>query len=157
MPHIHEKIDYTADVYIVCNNKVLLRMHDKHKLWFAVGGHVELDEDPNQAAVREVKEEVGLDVVLDDSRRLFRREDADYQELIPPYALNRHLIKPGHEHVSLVYFARSTSMDVVPEGDDKSDDWAWLSKEDLESNKLDVPAHIKIYALEALKVLSKSS
>ena len=62
MPHLHEKIDFTAEVFIVYQNKVLLRKHDKYKMWLSVGGHIELDEEPNQAAVREVKEEAGLDV-----------------------------------------------------------------------------------------------
>ena len=66
MPHINNKIDFTVEVFIVYNNKVLLRKHDKYKIWLGVGGHIELDEDPNQAAVREVKEEVGLDIMLFD-------------------------------------------------------------------------------------------
>jgi len=64
MPHIHEKIDFVADVFVVYKDRVLIRKHDKYDKWLAVGGHIELDENPNQAAVREVKEEVGLDVEL---------------------------------------------------------------------------------------------
>lgn len=52
MPHIHEKIDFTAEVFVVYKNKVLLRLHDKYKIWLSVGGHIELHEEPNQAAVR---------------------------------------------------------------------------------------------------------
>ena len=64
MPHIHEKIDYAADVLIVNDDAVLLRMHDKYNMWLAPGGHVELDEDFAEAAVREAKEETGLDIRL---------------------------------------------------------------------------------------------
>ena len=64
MPHIHEKMDFTVETFIVHKNKVLLRKHDKLKIWMSVGGHVELDEDPVEAALREVKEEVGLDITL---------------------------------------------------------------------------------------------
>lgn len=46
MPHIHEKIDFTVEVFIVHENKVLFRMHDKFKKWMSAGGHIELDEDP---------------------------------------------------------------------------------------------------------------
>ncbi len=35
--------------------KVQLRKHDKYNIWLSVGGHIEPDEDPNQAAIREVK------------------------------------------------------------------------------------------------------
>jgi len=64
MPHIHDLIDYTAEIFIVYQHKVLIRLHDKYNLWTCPGGHVELDENPNEAAVREAKEETGLDVVL---------------------------------------------------------------------------------------------
>ena len=155
MPHIHDKIDFTTDVFIVCGRKVLLRKHDKYHFWLGVGGHIELDEDPNQAAIREVKEEVGLDVVLDASHQLFFLNKAEYQELIPPRALNRHVINDHHEHVSLIYFATSTSMDVVAEGSDKSDEWFWLTAEEIEKNELNIPVHIQHYAMNALKELSK--
>ena len=61
MPHIHEKVDFTVEVFIVYKNKVLLRMHDKHHAWISIGGHIELGEDPEESAIREVKEEVGLE------------------------------------------------------------------------------------------------
>ncbi len=57
MAHIHEKIDFTASVYIVFKNKVLLHKHKKLGIWLQPGGHIELDEDPNEAALREAKEE----------------------------------------------------------------------------------------------------
>ena len=40
LPHIHEKIDFTVEVFIVYKNKVLLRMHDKVKKWLGPGGHI---------------------------------------------------------------------------------------------------------------------
>ena len=66
MPHIHEKIDFTSEVFIVYQDKVLLRIHDKYGRWLSIGGHIELDEDPVQAAIREAKEEVGLDIEIED-------------------------------------------------------------------------------------------
>ena len=62
MTHIHEKIDWTVDVFIVHEGRVLLRMHEKYYTLLAVGGHVELDEDPATAAKRECMEEVGLPI-----------------------------------------------------------------------------------------------
>ena len=61
MAHIHTEpgqIDFVVNVYVVYKNKVLLRFHEKYFLWLSVGGHVELNETPEVAAVREVKEEV---------------------------------------------------------------------------------------------------
>ncbi len=73
MPHIHDKIDFTVEVFIVYKDTVLLRKHNKYRYWLSVSGHIELNEDPNHAALREVKEEVGLDIILDNSLQTFQR------------------------------------------------------------------------------------
>jgi len=78
MPHIHDKIDFTVEVFVVYNKKVLLRKHDKYKKWLSVGGHIELDENPNEAAIREVKEEVGIEVELLGSTPTFKSESSGY-------------------------------------------------------------------------------
>lgn len=131
MPHIHDKIDFTVEVFIVHGGKVLMRKHDKYKFWLSVGGHIELDEDPNQAAVREVKEEVGLDIKLYDTRRVDISDDET--DLVPPVGLNRHRISETHEHVTLIYFATSDSDKVIPdEVKEVSDEWKWCSLEDID-------------------------
>ena len=127
MPHIHDKIDFTVEVFVVHKNKVLLRKHDKYKKWLSVGGHIELDEDPNQAATREVKEEVGLEVKLLGSFPFFH--ERDYTELIPPVALNRHRIKENHEHLTLVYFASSKTDALNPSRKEVSKELKWFTKD----------------------------
>ena len=72
MPHIHKKMDYTVEVFIVYKNKVLLRMHDKFNTWLSVGGHIELNEYPIEIAIREVKEEVGLEVEIIGGKKGYR-------------------------------------------------------------------------------------
>ena len=64
MAHIHEKIDFTVAIYVVRDGKILLIHHRKLDKWLPLGGHIELDEEPEQAALREAKEESGLDVEL---------------------------------------------------------------------------------------------
>jgi len=154
MPHIHEKIDFTVEVFIVFRDTVLLRFHDKYKIWLSVGGHIDLDEDPNQAALREVKEEVGLDVVLWDGNQLLKREEKEFKELIPPVSINRHRINESHEHVSMVYFATANSDIVVPEyASDRSDDWQWCTADDLKT--MDPREDVMFYANQALSTLGK--
>ena len=48
MPHIHDLIDFTVDVFIVNNQRVLLIFHKKHNMWLQIGGHIELNEDPDE-------------------------------------------------------------------------------------------------------------
>jgi 8-oxo-dGTP pyrophosphatase MutT (NUDIX family) len=151
MPHIHDKIDFTVEIFIVYKDKVLLRKHDKYKLWLSVGGHVELDEDPNQAAIREVKEEVGLDIKLYCGSDIPDSAE-DYKELIPPVFMNRHRINPTHEHVTLTHFAKANTNKLILSGKEKSGDCRWFTAEELESST-DIKEHIKFYALKALETL----
>ncbi len=151
MPHIHEKIDFVVEVFVIHKNKVLLRLHDKYKIWLSIGGHIELDEDPNQAALREVKEEVGLDVKLYAGNQLFKHEEKSSKQLIPPIALGRHDISATHEHVCHIYFATSETDTVIPEK--PSDQWKWLTKEELGS--MDLRPDILFYAKKALETLTK--
>lgn len=120
-------------MFVVHRGKVLLRKHDKYGVWFSVGGRIELGEDPSEAAIREVKEEVGLDVELWDSRGGRDNSDEHFRELIPPVAIGRHKAlhptRSDHEHMTLVYFARAVTdrVSVQYEGD-RSDEWRWFSR-----------------------------
>lgn len=150
MPHIHEKVDFTVEVFIVYKNRVLLRKHDKYKIWLSVGGHIELHEDPNQAAIREVREEVGLDV------RLFGNvpeivEGEDYSELLPPRFINRHRINPTHEHVSCVFFAKSDTDKIKAATDEVSEEIRWFDREELDSSRYELKDHVRYYAKKALE------
>jgi 8-oxo-dGTP pyrophosphatase MutT (NUDIX family) len=153
MSHIHDKIDFTIEVFVVYDNRVLLRKHDKYGIWLSVGGHIELDEDSNQAAIREVKEEVGLKVQLyhDDFYPL--TENEKYKELIPPQFMNRHRINDSHEHVTLVYFARSSDDKLILSETEKSDGCRWFTKEELDDPQYQLSDHIKMYAQKALDKL----
>lgn len=152
MPHIHDKIDLTVEVFIVYQNKVLLRKHDKYKIWLSVGGHIELDEDPNEAAIREVREEVGLEVKLYGNNSSSLKTD-NYRELIPPQFMNRHRINENHEHVCLVYFATSNSDKLILSKTEVSDDCKWFAKEELDDSKYELKDNIKTCAKSALEKL----
>ena len=64
MPHIHYAIDFTVAIFVVHERKILLCHHRKLNKWLPLGGHVELDEEPEQAALREAREESGFEVEL---------------------------------------------------------------------------------------------
>ena len=153
MAHIHEKIDYTTDVFIVYKNKVLLRMHEKYNIWLVPGGHIELDEDPNEAALREVKEETGLNVVLWKENKSPVKDDGRVKILIPPVCMNRHRVGDTHEHISLVYFATSSTDEVCPNEGERQDACKWFTQEEL-SNK-EIPQNIREYATLALNTLGE--
>lgn len=163
MPHIHTEsgqIDCCVNVYVVYKNKVLLRFHEKYRMWITPGGHVELDEVPEDAAVREVKEEVGLDVSIwsgnkEEVENPYPREPGRYRELIPPMNMNIHDISPEHRHMTLAYFALAASDAIIePDTDEKSGGCRWLTREELIADR-EVDVATKHYALKALDLLSE--
>lgn len=151
MAHLHDALDWTVDVYIVNEGAVLLRKHDKYKLWLVPGGHIELDELPTDAAVREAKEETGLDIELVGEVPAIT-EGGSYKELLAPLFMNVHPINETHAHISLVYAARSASRETMQGEGEISDEMRWFTKEDLESNEWDLQETIRHYALKALQV-----
>ncbi len=155
MPHIHEKIDFCAEAYIVYNNKVLLRIHDKLDKWLSVGWHIELNEDPNQAVIREVKEEVWLDIILYEEKNKQPVFNVSNKSLIPPQFLNRHPILDIHEHIWFVYFATSNTDKLKLSDTEVSEDCRWFTKEEILENKYWIEEDVGFYALQALEKLTE--
>ncbi len=149
MPHIHEKIDFVVETFVVHKGKVLLRKHDKYNIWLSVGGHIELDEDPVQAAYREVKEEVGLEVeIVAPTGGYSPNTEKDYMELQLPATISRHRINPTHEHVCFVYFASSKTNEVIPEKE--TDQWKWCTLKEIETLS-PMNENTRFYAKKALR------
>src|ERR1700743_3942744 len=112
MAHIHEKIDFTVAIFVVHNAKILLIHHRKQNACRPLGGHIELDEDPEQAALREAKEESGLDVVLLGERP--PTTSPGTRALIAPRFLDIHRISDTHEHIGMIYLARPKNSSAAP-------------------------------------------
>lgn len=141
--------DITVSIIIVYKEKVLLHIHKKMDKWLPVGGHIEKNELPEEAALREVKEESGFDVILFDTDKQINMEDA--KQLVCPAHILLEDIKQGHQHIDLVYYAKVNSFDVFPQGGE-SNDLKWFAAEEI--NKLaNVPKNVKICALEAIELL----
>ena len=152
MAHIHELIDWTAGAYIVYNDKVLIRKHEKYGIWIHVGGHVELDEDPVSCVIRECKEEVGLDVKVHGAENAYEYEDRIRGRTLPlPAHMNIHWVNETHQHLDLLYYCSSDTDKVAPENHD--DQWVWLTADEVKNHK-EMSEQIKFYALGALETLA---
>src|SRR5262245_17369217 len=94
--------DFTATTFVVQEGRTLLLLHRKLGKWFPPGGHIDPHELPDQAAIREVREETGLEVeLLTRGRRL-----GEVTILPQPYCILLEDISPTHQHIDLIYFAR---------------------------------------------------
>jgi len=95
--------DFTATTFVVWEGGVLLHKHKKIGHWFPPGGHIEPHELPDEAAVREVLEETGVQVALIGERALPVSEP---RQLVRPRGVQLETIAPDHEHIDLIYFAK---------------------------------------------------
>lgn len=97
--------DFTVAVFVVHGTRVLLHYHAKLERWLPPGGHIEPNELPDDAAVREVMEETGVTCVLIAGTRMQYDDPALPRQLSTPAGIQLERIGPNHEHIDLIYFA----------------------------------------------------
>jgi len=153
MPHIHEKIDFTVAIFVVHDAKILLIHHRKLDKWLPLGGHIELEEDPEQAALREAKEESGLDVELIGERP--PTTSPGTRALIAPRFLDIHRINDSHEHIGLIYWARPKVGPAVSLAAEEHHDIRWCGREDLEKLSPPMTDAVKWYCRQAIEEISR--
>ena len=131
MSEEHSGRHFTIAVFVAWKGKVLLHLHRKLGMWLPPGGHIEQGELPDDAAVREVLEETGLEVELVGERR---EDIEDPVQLHRPAGVQLENIGPGHQHIDLIYFARPIGSTEVAEcfSEDRvgwygPEDWAKMS------------------------------
>ena len=151
MPHIHEKIDFTVAIFVVAERKVLLVHHRKLDKWLPLGGHIELDEDPEQAALREAREESGLEVELVGERAPTTEEGT--RALITPRFLDIHRITNTHEHIGLIYWARPKTLHARCSAIEHHA-IRWCAADELESLQPPMSNAVKWYCRKAIEELS---
>lgn len=162
MAHLNYYLDLCVDTYIVNGDAVLLRLHEKYNMWNAPGGHLDPGEDANEAALREVWEEVGLKVELVGPSDWQKTDTPTNRDLVPPHFVNRHPINDVHEHSSFIFIGRADSREISPQADEDKNSAAecrWLTQSELDEmlktdKRLRPETHR--YATTALKLLSDS-
>jgi len=126
---------FTATTYVVADGATALHFHDRIGKWLPPGGHVERDELPHRAALREVREETGLDPTL-----VAETDDLDSPTVLslpkPQHVqladVNVYEEGVGHQHVDLVYYAAAGRRQIDPAaGEQPAEDWQWFEPGDL--------------------------
>ncbi len=150
MAHIHEKIDFIVSAYIVHDRKVLMVFHKELQCWLPVGGHIELDENPEQALFREIQEETGIDqnnVTVLSSKAHFSSSDS--QALYTPNFLNIHKINDAHQHIGLIYILISRT-NAIQLAEQEHEAIRWFSRDDLDNPEYSMRENVHYYANQAL-------
>jgi 8-oxo-dGTP diphosphatase len=133
------------------------------------GGHIEPDEDPVQAVLREIKEETGFAAEVISIRP---SEQFSYPEQLPaPYTILVEDIsgpRESHQHIDMIYFCRVLGgNDGAPATDPTL---RWVGQEELKSNgPLDVAGcgvsaavpedvrHLALIAIEAGQLAAENA
>jgi 8-oxo-dGTP pyrophosphatase MutT (NUDIX family) len=148
MPHIHELIDFTVAIFVVRERKVLLILHRKLNKWLPLGGHIELDEDPEIAALREAREESGFEVELIGERP--PTTEPGTRALIAPRFLDIHKITDTHQHIGLIYWARPKS-GAMALAEEEHHDIGWFTSAELDRLEPAMSNAVKWYCRKALE------
>ena len=119
---------FTATGFVVHRGSVALHWHPKVKAWLPPGGHIEANEDPVQAVLREIEEETGLDAVIVPTAT---RLDLRYPEHVqPPFTIMiediHDPVQGYHQHIDMIYFCRP-----MGEPGAMNDGWLWIGREAL--------------------------
>jgi 8-oxo-dGTP pyrophosphatase MutT (NUDIX family) len=146
---------FVATVYLVEDGATALHRHDGLGLRLPPGGHVERAELPHETALREAREETGLDPTLVDDTPAV--ESPTVRSVPRP----RHLLledinvcddEVGHQHVDHVYYARVDSRELDPApGEQPASDWDWYDEADLRAADLD--ADVERLGVEAIRTV----
>ena len=144
-----------ASCLIIDKGKLLMLEHRKIGKWLPPGGHVEPEEFPDEAALRETKEETGLEVeILGDDGIM--HADPMSHTLREPFAIVYEEVPyktvPMHIHFDMIYVVRVKGGDLG--GNNESTGIRWMDAAEIE--KLDTLPNVKAVALAALKRYGKS-
>jgi 8-oxo-dGTP pyrophosphatase MutT (NUDIX family) len=96
-----------ASGYLVKDGKVLLVHNKKFDKWTPPGGSIEKNETPDQAAIREFKEEVGLDVDVTPAHESAFSGDANATPIPMPFHID--LEREGFivPHIGYFFYVKS--------------------------------------------------
>ena len=127
----------TATGYVLNEDKtrILLVLHKKLGRWLPPGGHIDGDEPPHEAVIREVAEETGLAARIVDLSPDLACDDPHTQQIPAPYLMHRDEIPPydqveKHFYIDLVFILQASGGSLAPQLDEV-DEVRWFTKSEL--------------------------
>ncbi|HNW31569.1 MAG TPA: NUDIX domain-containing protein [Caldisericia bacterium] len=137
------RYELAATTFVFNGDRFAIHFHEKVKKWLPPGGHVEQNELPHEAAIREVLEELGV------KPRLLFNSSPDYGiETVPlPVAILVENIDGEHCHTDMIYAAVSDSETII-------EPFSWVTIE--EAELMGAPKDVVVLAKECLEIVRKA-
>ncbi len=126
---------FTATTYLFNRSftKTLLLLHPKLKTWLPPGGHIAENETPQEAAIREIVEEIGaLDVDFLNNYGGLDFSDSRTKMLLRPHFIMSQLIEKDHYHLDMIFFAK---IEEKVYNSPEKHTLKWFTQEDIEQEK----------------------
>ena len=152
---------FVATVYVVSDGSVALHEHSKLDMWLPAGGHIDRDELPHEAALRETREELGLDVDL-----IAPQQDIE-SETVQSMPQPQHFLledinvdaegEVGHQHIDFIFYGQAHSRDITPgPGEQPAEDWEWFTAADLRERADRFPADVVEIGQRAIEAVREA-
>ncbi len=144
--------EFTASIYIIENAHVLLIEHRKLGMWLPPGGHLEPNELPYECALREAKEETGLEVALLTQENIWVEQKINGRSIPRPYLslleeIPAYRDVPAHQHIDQIYVGYPVGGELRLNSEETKN-LRWFSLEELQQienlfeETLEVSSHI---------------
>jgi 8-oxo-dGTP pyrophosphatase MutT (NUDIX family) len=159
---------FTVTGFVVDGDHTLLHWHKKLRIWLPPGGHIDVNEDPVQAVLREVREETGIVAEIVPSRPAFAFTNV--AALPPPISIIVADVEVDgphpHQHIDMSYVVRPVAD--APRGDAEEDHgFIWVAEGQLRGNEplpvaacgvdIPVPEDVREVALMAIELVRAAS
>ena len=148
---------FTATGFVVHEGHVVLHWHPKVKAWLPPGGHINENEDPVEAVLREILEETGILAEVVSTGESLGLEYPTQRT--PPFTIMIEDIQDPddgyHQHIDMIYFCRPVGRPARLE-----QGWIWVNREDLNRGtplkrkgapSVAPPDDVRVLALRALQ------
>jgi 8-oxo-dGTP diphosphatase len=121
---------FTASVFVLNGDKVLLLKQTKSKFWLLPGGHIDDGELPHEAVIREVKEETNLDIEI-----LQMADNKARTEIVTPLPIPFAMrLLPCRDKKDIDFLFTAKVIGGELKIDNESEEAKWFTKEEIFSN-----------------------
>lgn len=154
------KRHFTVTAFVSAEYQTLLHWHRKNQMWLPPGGHIEPEEDPCQAALREAEEEIGFPVILLPTATQYGYSQPP--QLPPPATIMVEDIpatvsEPAHQHLDFIYFSKPK---VTNPPTPINGTWRWVSSDELRDDQplahsenelpVSIPEDVRVLGMAAI-------